>query len=158
MGHDDEVTGEFREALRDAVEDLVSRDVNWNAFHTRLNGGPVALVLASLRRRASDGYRATAAAGAAWWDYAARSAFTAVPLGLAAALLLFAYLRSSVANADDSMPTVATVALATGGADSARAAFESVLTGDAAPGAVMATLIPAPVEALPPDTAGGTAR
>lgn len=158
MSNEDDVTPEFREALRAAVEDSVAHDVDWSAFHARLNAGPVASVLAGLRRRASGGYCATAAAGAAWWDYAARSALTAVPIGLAAALLLFVYLRSGFGAADDAMPTVATVALAPGGADSARAAFESVLTGDAAPGAVMSTLIPAPAEALPPDSAGGTMR
>lgn len=158
MSNDDEVTGQFREALRDAIEDSVAREVDWPAFHARLGAGPVASVLAELRRRASGGYRATAAAGAAWWDYAARSALAAVPLGLAAALLLFVYLRSSFGSADGAMPTVATVALAPRGADSARAAFESVLTGDAAPGAVMTTLIPAPIEALPPDSAGGSSR
>ena len=158
MSNEYEPNEQFRDALRDAVEESVSRDVDWPAFYTRLNSGPVASVLAGLRRRASGGYRATAAAGAAWWDYAARSAFTAVPLGLAAALLLFIYLRSSFGNADDTMPTVATVALAPRGADSARAAFESVLTGDAAPGAVMATLLPAPVDALPPDAAGRSSK
>jgi hypothetical protein len=154
MKEHDEVTGEFREALRTAVEDSASREVNWPAFHARLNDG-VAAALTELRRRASGSYRATAAAGAAWWDYAARGALTAVPLGLAAALLLFAYLRSASRSAGDSMPVIATVASAPRGADSARAAFESVLTGDAAPGAVKAALIPAPAEAFPADSSGG---
>ena len=115
----------------------------------------MAAALAELRRRASGGYRATAAAGAAWWDYAARAALAAVPLGLAAALLLFAYLRSGSRSAGDSMPVIATVASAPRSGDSARAAFESVLTGDAAPAAVKAALIPAPAEAFPADSSGG---
>ena len=154
MKEHDEVTGEFREALRAAVEDAASREVNWPTFHARLNDG-VAAALAELRRRASGGYRATAAAGAAWWDYAARAALAAVPLGLAAALLLFAYQRSGSRSAGDSMPVIATVASAPRSGDSARAAFESVLTGDAAPAAVKAALIPAPAEAFPADSSGG---
>lgn len=157
MSDDDEVTKEFREALRAAVEESVARDVDWPAFHAKLNGGAVATVLAELRRRASGGYRATAAAGAAWWDYAARGALAAVPLGLAAALLLFVYLRSGSESARDTMPVIAMVS-APPGADSAREAFESVLTGDAAPGSVKAALIPAPAEAFPADSSGGDRR
>ena len=158
MNHDDEVTEQFRETLRAAVEDSVLRDVDWTAFHARLNGGAVASVLADLRRRVSGGYRATAAAGAAWWDYAASAALAGIPLGLAAGLLLFVFLRSGTAPARDAVATVASAAPALRSADSARAAFESVLTGDAAPRAVMTTLIPVPTEAIPIDAAGGTVR
>jgi hypothetical protein len=154
MKEHDEVTEEFREALRSAVEDSASREVDWPAFHATLNGS-VAAALAELRRRVSGGYRATAAAGAAWWDYAARAALAAVPLGLAAALLLFVYLRSGSGSAGGSMRAVATVASAPRGADSARAAFESVLTGDASPASLKAALIPAPAEAFPADSSGG---
>ena len=157
MSHDDEVSEQFRDALRAAVEDSASRDVDWPAFHARLNDA-VASVLSDLRRRASGGYRATAAAGAAWWDYAARAALAAVPLGLAAGLLLFVFLRSDAGAGTDAVTTVATVATTARNGDSARAAFESVLTGDAAPRAVMATLIPVPADAIPADSAGGTVR
>ncbi|MGH7655996.1 MAG: hypothetical protein ACREN6_15170 [Gemmatimonadaceae bacterium] len=155
MNDRDDVTEEFRDALRVAVEQDAAREVDWPAFHATLNGGAVAAVLAELRRRASGGYRATAAAGAAWWDYAARAALATVPLGLAAALLLFVYLRSGPGRADDSMPVIATVASAPPDAASARAAFESVLIGDAAPSSVKAALIPAPAEAFPADSSGG---
>ena len=158
MSNEDDVTEEFRTYLLDAVEDGVSREVDWPAFHATLNRGPAASMLRELRLRASGGYRATAAAGAAWWDYAARASLAAVPLGLAAGLVLFVYLRSGSRSTGDAVPVVATVAAAPRGADSARAAFESVLTGDAAPGSVKATLIPAPVEAFPADSAGGTVR
>ena len=47
--------------------------------------------------------RLTVAPGAAWWDYASRAALAAVPLGLAAALLLFTYLRSGGGETDDSV-------------------------------------------------------
>jgi hypothetical protein len=155
MSEDDGVTDEFRAELRDAIEAMASRDVDWPAFHAALNGGPVASRLQELRRRASDGYRAAASAGAAWWDYAARAALAAVPIGLAAALLLFVFLRSGGGPASDA---VATVAVAPSGADPAREAFESVLTGDAAPRAVMAALIPVPANAIPADSAGGAIR
>ena len=158
MSHDDEVSEQFRDTLRAAIEDSASRDVDWPAFHARLNGGAVAALLSDLRRRASGGYRATAAAGAAWWDYAARAALAAVPLGLAAGLLLFVFLRSDPGAGPDAVSTAATVATMARNGDSARAAFESVLTGDAAPRAVMAMLIPVPADAIPADSAGGTVR
>jgi hypothetical protein len=158
MSSDDEVTEEFRAGLRDAVEAVVSHEVDWAAFHETLNGGAVASRLRELRRRASGGYRATAAAGAAWWDYAARGALASVPIGLAAALLLFVYLGSDVNRSRDDAQAVASVAASARNADSARAAFESVLTGDAAPRAVMAALIPVPADAIPVDSAGGTSR
>ena len=156
MTDNDNVTAEFRSQLRDAVEDVASRETDWTIFHARLNEGPVASRLRELRRRASGGYRATAAAGAAWWDYAARGALAAVPLGLAAALLLVTYLRSSTAS--DTHPAVVASATALRGSDSARAAFESVVTGDVAPRAAMDALIPVPATAIPADSAGGSGR
>ena len=155
MNDDDEVTEGFRSQLRDAVDDSAARATDWTVFHARL-ADAVAARLDELRRRASGGYRATAAAGAAWWEYAARAALAAVPLGLAAALLLFTYLRSGNGGAGDA--PAASTAIAAGGADSARAAFESVLTGAAAPRAVMATLIPVPEAAFLADSATGGAR
>jgi len=156
MTDNDDVTAEFRTQLRDAVEDAASRETDWTIFHARLNEGPVASRLRELRRRASGGYRATAAAGAAWWDYAARAALAAVPLGLAAALLLLTYLRSGSVN--DARAAVVASASAPGNTDSARAAFESVLTGEAPPRAAMDALIPVPVNAIPADSAGGSGR
>jgi hypothetical protein len=154
---DEEVTEEFRARVLDAVEDSAARERNWTVFHNRLNAA-VSGRLAELRRRTSGGYRATAAAGAAWWDYAAGAALAAVPLGLAAALLLVTYLRSDAAAANDAPPVVARVAIAAAGADSARAAFESVLTGVESPRAAMATLIPVPAAAFIAESAGRTAR
>ena len=157
MTNDDDVTAEFRMQLRDAVEDAASRGTDWTIFYARLNGGPVASRLRELRRRASGGYRATTAAGAAWWDYAAKAALATVPLGLAAALLLLTYLRFGNANANEA-PAVVASATPSRSTDSARAAFESVLTGDAAPRAAMDALIPVPVNAIPADSAGGSGR
>ncbi len=93
-----------------------------------------------------------------WWEYAARAALAGVPLGLAAALLLLTYLRAGPGSGRDTQPTTASVAAVPGSANSARAAFESVLTGDAAPRAVMAALIPVPDDAFAADSAGGGAR
>jgi hypothetical protein len=166
MKNDDDVTPEIVESrenleyhsqLRDAVEQSATRQADWTAFHIAL-AEVVAPHLAELRRRASGGYRATAAAGAAWWDYAARASLAAVPLGLAAALLLFTYLRSDSGADNETRPVIATVAIAAGGADSARDAFESVLTGAAAPRAVMRALIPVPAAAFLADSSGGGAR
>ena len=154
---DEDVTEDFRSQLRDAVEEAAARDANWEAFHIRL-GAAVAGRLADLRRRTSGGYRATAAAGAAWWDYAAGAALAAVPLGLAAALLLVTYLRSGTSGANDPPPVIARVAIASASADSARVAFESVLTGVESPRAAMATLIPVPAAAFIAESAGRTAR
>jgi hypothetical protein len=158
MTNDDDVTEGYRTQLRDAVEDSAAHAVDWTTFHTKLNGGAVAARLDELRRRTPGGYRATAVAGAAWWDYAARTALAAVPLGLAAALLLFTYLRSGNGSATDARPAVSPAAIASANADSARAAFESVLTGVAAPRAVMATLIPVPAAAFLAVSAGGSAK
>src|SRR5579863_6741354 len=117
MSNDDEVTEEFRTLLREAVEDAAERETDWTAFHIKL-GEAIASRLAELGRRASGGYRATAVAGAAWWDYAARAALAAVPLGLAAALLLVTYLRSGTAS--DTRPVVVATTPASGNSDSAR--------------------------------------
>ncbi len=157
MTDHDDVTEGYRTQLRDAVEASAAGATDWTAFHARL-AGAVAAQLDELRRRASGGYRATAAAGAAWWDYAARAALAAVPLGLAAALLLFTYLRSSDGASNDTPAGGVAVAVAAGNADSARAAFESAFTGGAAPRAVMAALIPVPPAAFLAESAGGSAR
>lgn len=156
MTNDDDLNDLYRTQLHDAVEETAARETDWETFHARL-GRAVAPRLGELRRRPSGGYRATAAAGAAWWNYAPRAALAAVPLGVAAALLLVTYLRLGGGGADESMPDVPAAATADGGADSARAAFESVLTGTAAPRAVIATLIPIPAAAYLAD-AGGIAR
>ena len=155
MIEDDDVTAEFRSRLRDAVERTAEGEADWVAFHARL-GESVAARLGELRRRTSGGYRATAAAGAAWWDYTARFALAAVPIGLAAAVLLVAYLRSGDGSAGDARTAVG--AFAPGSSDSARAAFESVLTGVAAPRAVIGALIPVPAAAFLAESAGGSAR
>lgn len=157
MTDEDDVTDGYRTQLRDAVDDLAAREADWTTFHTRL-AEAVAPRLDELRRRTSGGYRATAAVGAAWWDYAARAALAAVPIGLAAALLLLTYLRSGNGRANDALPAVSPSAVASGSADSARAAFESVLTGAAAPQSVMATLIPVPAAAFLAVSAGGSAK
>jgi hypothetical protein len=157
MTHEDDVTDGYQAQLRDAVEDLATRETEWTTLHARL-AEAVAPRLDELRRRTSGGYRATAAVGAAWWDYAARAALAAVPLGLAAALLLLTYLRSASGSANDARAAVSAPAVASGSADSARAAFESVLTGAAAPQAVMATLIPVPAAAFLAESAGGSGR
>lgn len=161
MTDDNDLTERYRTQLREAVEDAAAREADWTTFHARLNGGAVAARLDELRRRASGGYRATAAAGAAgfaWWDYAARAALAAVPLGLAAALLLLTYLRSGGESAYDPRADLPALAIAADNADSARAAFESVLMGVAAPRSVMATLIPVPAAAFLAESAGGSAR
>jgi hypothetical protein len=157
MTDEDDVTDGYRTHLRDAVEDSAMRETDWTTFHARL-AEAVAPRLDELRRRRSGGYRATAAVGAAWWDYAARAALAAVPLGLAAALLLFTYLRSGSGSANDARPAVSAPGVAAGSADSARSAFESVLTGAAAPQSVMATLIPVPAAAFLAESAGRSGR
>ena len=157
MTDEDDVTEGYRTQLRDAVDDLAAREADWTTFHTRL-AEAVAPRLDELRRRTSGGYRATAAVGAAWWDYAARAALAAVPLGLAAALLLLTYLRSGNGHANDALPAVSRPAVASDSADSARAAFESVLTGAAAPRSVMATLIPVPAAAFLAESAGRSGK
>jgi hypothetical protein len=157
MSDHDDVTERYRTELRDAVEASAAGATDWTTFHARL-ADAVAGHLDELRRRASGGYRATAAAGAAWWDYAARAALAAVPLGLAAALLLLTYLRSSDGTANDTRVASVPAAVAPGNADSARAAFESAFTGGAAPRAVMAALIPVPPAAFLAESASGGAR
>ena len=154
---EDDVTEEVRSGLRNAVEDAASLETDWAAFHLRLTHAASAR-LSELRQRASGGYRATAAAGAAWWDYAAGAALAAVPLGLAAALLLLTYLRSDAPIANDAPPVISRLAIASASSDSARAAFESVLTGLEAPRAAMATLIPVPSAAFLAESAGRSAR
>ena len=154
MTDHDDVTSEFRSQLQDAVERRAERETDWTAFHARL-GASVAARLGELRRRASGGHRAVVAAGAAWWEYTARFALAAVPLGLAAAVLLIAYLRSGGPAADAGRPRETAAA---GSSDTARAAFESILTGVAAPRAVMGALIPVPPAAFLADSGSGGGR
>jgi hypothetical protein len=150
---DENVSEEFRSQLRRAVEESAAREADWAAFYNRLSAA-VAGQLSALRRRTSGGYRATAAVGAAWWDYAASTALAAVPIGLAAALLLFAFLRSPDSRPTDAPPIASAARVAAANRDSARAAFESVLTGGEAPRAAMATLIPVPAAAFLAESAG----
>ena len=157
MSDDTEPTVEFRTQLRNAVEHATGAEVDWPAFHMRLDRA-VSGALGELRRRASGGVRATAAAGAAWWDYTAGMALAAVPLGLIAAFLLFAFLRADSGATRASTVAPVTAAIARHGSDSARMAFESVVTGGAAPQAVMATLIPVPAAAFLAESSGGSAR
>jgi hypothetical protein len=148
---------EFHTQLRDAVEDAAAQELDWTNFHARLDRA-VSGALGELRRRASGGYRATAAAGAAWWDYAAGMALAAVPLGLAAALILFTYLRADTRATSEPPVAPVTAAIARGNSDSARAAFESAFTGAAAPQAVMSTLIPVPAAAFLAESAGRSGK
>ena len=90
---DDELSDEYRTQLRDAVEASAAAEGDFAAFHARLDRA-VSAKLDEIRRVAVAGHRSRAVAGAAWWDYAARTALAAVQLGLAAALLLLTYLRS----------------------------------------------------------------
>jgi hypothetical protein len=154
----DELTEGYRNRLRDAVEEAAARETDWPALYPRL-AHSVSSRLHELRRRAPGGRRATAVVGAAWWDFAARAALAALPLGLAAALLLLTFLlRSGGESASDARPAVPSSTIAGGSADSARAAFESVLTGAEAPQAAMATLIPVPPAAFLAEAPGGRAR
>jgi hypothetical protein len=157
MTDDEHLSREYLTRLREAVEAASSGLADWAAFHRRLHAA-VAAPLAERRHRASGGYRAAAAAGAAWWDYAARAALATVPLGLVAALLLVTYLRSSDVGAADAPPLVSAASVMATGMDSARAAFESVLTGGAAPQAVIATLIPVPAAEFLAESTSGSAR
>jgi hypothetical protein len=72
--------------------------------------------------------------------------------------LLLTYLRSGNGRANDALPAISPSAVASGSADSARAAFESVLTGAAAPQSVMATLIPVPAAAFLAESAGRSGK
>jgi hypothetical protein len=157
MTDDEKQSSDYVSRLRDAIDAAVAREVDWPAFYVRLNAA-VAPRLGELRRRASNGYRATAVAGGAWWDYAARAALAAVPLGLVAAVLLFTYLRSSAGDGSDAPPRISAGVAVAGGADAARNAFDSVLTATTAPQAVISTLIPVPSAAFLAESASGVRR
>lgn len=154
---DEEVTEEFRSRLRETIEQSAAREADWAAFHIRL-AAAVADQLSALRRRTSGGYRATAAVGAAWWNYAASAALAAVPVGLAAGLLLFVLLRSTETRGTDAPSIRSAARIAAANGDSARAAFESVLTGREAPRKAMTTLIPVPAAAFLAESAARTGR
>ena len=157
MTDHEQLPEEYVKRLRDAVEAVAAGEADWTAFHSRLNAA-VAARLADLRRRVPGGYRAATAIGATWWDYAARAGLAALPLGLVAALLLFTYLRSSEGNATDAQPLAVAGPAAAGNTDAARAAFESVFTGVAAPQAVIGALIPVPAAAFLADSSSGGGR
>ncbi len=157
MTDHEELPEEYVKRLREAVEAVAAGEADWAAFHIRLNAA-VAARLADLRRRVPGSYRAATAIGATWWDYAARAGLAALPLGLVAALLLFTYLRSSEGNATDARAFALSGRATAGNTDAARAAFESVLTGVAAPQAVIGALIPVPAAAFLADSSDGGGR
>ncbi len=141
----EELSGEYVAELRGAIEAAAAGEADWESFHVRLNAA-VASTLAELREGLST--------GAAWWDHAARAGMAAVPLGLAAALLLFVLSR----NTGSYPSTRAGITVAASSTDSAREAFESALTGQSARRTVIAALLPAPAAAFLGDSSGGRAR
>jgi hypothetical protein len=148
---DERMPDEYLDELREAIDAEVADEIDWAAFHRRLNS---AIAEHVTNAGASNGYRVPADGGA-WWDYAARAALAAVPLALAAGLLLAAFLRSGDVDTAATMPRVALAASTDASPDAARAAFESVLTGVEEPREVIRALIPVPTAAFLADSSGG---
>jgi hypothetical protein len=152
--------------LREAVDPASTEQVDWEAFHARINARAT-LALAALRRR--SGAAATAAPprrrtlGETWWECAAGWGHAALPTAVAAGIALVAVIHFSpegVGPADVASDSRPPSIVADAGSWSVRTAFESAVIGGNRPRTVVALLVPMPVDSVflggPDDLSRGT--
>jgi hypothetical protein len=138
-------TPEYMGALREVAGRVPTADVDWKAFHARLNAR-AELPLARLRKpdaarptvqdRSRSRHRAPA-----WWEYASLPSHVWRPIAAAAAIAVAAgvhALRNDVADAG-AIDAVSDFA-------SAQGAFESAVTSGTSSGTVASYLVPASSE------------
>ena len=157
MIDDDEVSAEFRMRLRDAVE-ARPRAKRTGQRCTHGSTGAVAPHLDAISPRAAAGYRATRPRRAPRGGTTPRGPRSlAFRLGSPRRSCCSPTCAPAAASPAEVPGAVSSLVAAAGGADSARAAFDSVLTGDAAARAVMATLIPVPEASFLAESVAGSA-
>lgn len=143
-------TPEYLRMLREVAGPVPTRDVDWDAFHARLNAR-AELPLARLRKptagRAAprDGSRSRLRAPS-WWEYASLPSHVWRPIAAAAAIAVAAGVH---AWNSDMAPLDATevVSMATAEFGDARGAFESAVIAGTSSGSVASYLVPASAEA-----------
>ena len=145
-------TPEYLDVLREVAGRVPTRDVDWNAFHARLNARaelPLArlrkpdAVRQPLRDRPRSRNRAPA-----WWEYASLPAHIWRPIAAAAAIAVAASvhaLRNDITDAS----AIDVASLATSEYASAQGAFESAVTSGTSSGTVASYLVPASSDVTP---------
>ena len=125
----------YRALLREAAGSVPLDAVDWDALYARVDAA-AELPLARRRSMAAAGGRSVA--GSAWWEYAARRGWTAIPLAVAASLAFVAYVRAHPFEESS-------VAVASAG--DARDAFEATVTDGGTSGQVATLLVASPEDA-----------
>ncbi len=145
-------TPEYLAMLREVSGRVPTRDVDWEAFHARLNAR-AELPLARLRKpdagRAAPRDRSRSRLRApSWWEYASLPSRAWRPIAAAAAIAVAAgvhALRNDVTEAS----AIDVVSLATSDFASAQGAFESAVTAGTPSGTVASYLVPSSAEVRP---------
>ena len=145
-------TPEYLRMLREASGPVPTRDVDWDAFHARLNAR-AELPLARLRK--PDAARAAARdrsrsriRALSWWEYASLPSQVWRPIAAAAAIAVAAgihALRNDVADTG----AIDVASLASSEFASAQGAFESAVTAGTPSGTVASYLVPSSAEVTP---------
>jgi hypothetical protein len=146
-------TPEYLAMLRAVSGRAPTGDVDWAAFHARLNAH-AELPLARLAHSGTTGgvRRATAPSrrrATTWWEYASLPSRVWRPVAAAAAIAIVASihaLRNDITEAG----ATDVVTLAAGEAQTARGAFEAAVTSGTSSGTIASYLVPSAVEATSP--------
>ena len=142
-----DATPEYLAMLRRVSERAPTRDVDWDAFHARLNGRaelPLARLRAAGGRRAGARTRVSQRASS-WLDYATVPSRLWRPIAAAATIAIVAGIHA-VSSDISPLDSVDTISLATADIAGAQGAFESAVTGGASSGTIASYLVPAAAE------------
>jgi hypothetical protein len=146
-----EATPEYLAMLRRVSGRAPTADVDWEAFHERLNArAELALVRLRTANARNSGARARSQGkrrAASWWEYTARPSRVWRPIAAAAAIAVAAGIhawRSDMVAIDGSDVTSVAMSDLAG----AQGAFESAVTGGTSSGSIASYLVPASRDAV----------
>jgi hypothetical protein len=145
-------TPEYLRMLRELSGPVPTRDVDWGAFHARLNAR-AELPLARLRKpdagrpAARDGSRSRLRAPS-WWEYVSLPAHVWRPIAAAAAIAVAAGIHALRNDVIDT-GAIEVTSLASSDLASAQGAFESAVTAGTSSGTVASYLVPSSAEVTP---------
>ena len=144
-----DTTPQYLAMLRRVSGRAPTHDVEWDAFHARLNER-AELSLARLRAssaiaRASDARVRAPHRGPSWLEYATRPSRVWRPIAAAAAIAIAAGIHALGSDATP-LGAIDTSSVATAEIMDARGAFESAVRSGTSPGTIATYLVPASVD------------
>lgn len=142
-----DATPEYLDVLRQASGRVPTRDVDWGAFHARLNERAV-LPLARLRASSARGAEARprgSQRAVSWLEYAALPSRLWRPIAAAATIAIIAGIHALSSDVSP-LETLDTIGVATSDIMGARGAFESAVTAGTSSGSIASYLVPSETE------------